>query len=347
MKIVHVLWGLQTGGTEYMLADIANNQSKTEKVFVIVVDDNVNQDVLKKFSSKISFFFCGRKKGRKSLLAFMKLNYFLFKIRPDVTHLHMGWGLGKIVLWPGKKVRTVHNTSNSCEEYYKFKRIFAISNAVAAEITAQGYDSVVVSNGINVNAVNRIKLKSFDDNFVHIIQIGRILLKQKGQDLLVEAVSQIEKLDKLKPFKIHFVGAGKDIDYLQKLVERNQLQNIFVFEGEKDRNWVYENLCNYDLFVQPSYFEGFGLTVAEAMAAGVPILVSDIEGPLEIISSPSKKLGWTFKKGDAADLSMKLVKFLNGEYDSGLLSDAVEHVKECYDVSTTAQKYIEEYKKIL
>ena len=77
------------------------------------------------------------------------------------------------------------------------------------------------------------------------------------------------------------------------MVQNLHLENEVVFEGLKDQSWVYQNLCNYDLFIQPSRYEGFGLTVAEAIAAKVPVLVSNIEGPLEIIDGG--RLGMSFE----------------------------------------------------
>lgn len=69
------------------------------------------------------------------------------------------------------------------------------------------------------------------------------------------------------------------------------LEDHVIFEGLKEQAWIYENLCRYDLFIQPSRYEGFGLTVAEAISAKVPVLVSNIEGPLEIIDGG--RLGMT------------------------------------------------------
>ena len=351
MRIAHVLWGLPIGGTECMLVDIVNEQIKTEQVSIVVVDDNVNTNLLKKIDPKVRVFFCKRKRGRKSVAAVIKLNYYLFKLRPDITHLHMGYGLGKIVLWPGKKVRTVHNTTNSPAEYYKFDKLFAISKAVQKEITSQGYESVLVSNGIKTNSV-KFSPTILKREPVNIVQIGRLHTKQKGQDLLIKAVDILNKtydLKKFTPFKIHFVGTGEDLPFLQDMIERCELQDFFCFEGLKNRDWIYEHLRDFDLFVQPSYFEGFGLTVAEAMAAKIPVLVSDVEGPLEILSSTSLNslLGWTFKVGDAQDLSCKIKQFLEGKYDTSLLDKAREHVEKCYDISSTVSKYLVEYRKML
>ena len=65
------------------------------------------------------------------------------------------------------------------------------------------------------------------------------------------------------------------------------------------------HLTDYDLFVQPSRWEGFGLTVAEAMAAGVPVLVSEGQGPAEV--TQGSRYGWLFANGDADDLQRQIV----------------------------------------
>ena len=100
-----------------------------------------------------------------------------------------------------------------------------------------------------------------------------------------------------------------------------------------------------ELFIQPSRYEGFGLTVAEAIAAKVPVLVSNIEGPLEIIDGG--RLGMSFENKMVKDCAEKIKQFiLNGRNDKQV-EDAYQYVKSHYDVSVTARKYIEVYKSIL
>lgn len=351
MKIAHILWGLSTGGTECMLVDIVNEQVKDNQVLVLVVDDNINKSLQKKIDPRVKFFCCKRKPGSKDVLAVLKLNFQLFLFRPSVTHLHMGYGLGRIVFWPGTKVRTVHATTNSSDEYHMFKRIFAISTAVKKEIKNQGYDSKIVYNGIKTQQVKNGKSNKKNDTCVHIVQVGRLLMREKGQNLLIEAVAQLKKSfgeEKIQPLKIHFVGFGADLEALQIMIDKYDLKNHFIFEGLKDRDWVYQHLCDFDLFVQPSYLEGFGLTVAEAVAAKVPVLVSDIDGPLEILTSKKKGklLGWVFKSGDVNDLSQKLAAFLENGYDQNLVEEAYVQVVENFDVCETANNYLLEYKNL-
>jgi glycosyltransferase involved in cell wall biosynthesis len=81
------------------------------------------------------------------------------------------------------------------------------------------------------------------------------------------------------------------------------------------------------------------------MAAKLPVIVSDIQGPMEVIGYG--KYGMSFKSGDANDLAEKLKTVLQGGYDYSLIEKAYQHVCEEYDVSTTAKRYLEEYRRVI
>ena len=97
--------------------------------------------------------------------------------------------------------------------------------------------------------------------------------------------------------------------------------------------------------MQPSRFEGFGLTVAEAMAACVPVLVSKNEGPLEIIDYG--KYGYEFENGDIHGCAEKIAMFLFKKNDLTVVQKALQHVSERYNVETTVRQYLRLYEKML
>ena len=144
---------------------------------------------------------------------------------------------------------------------------------------------------------------------------------------------------------MHFVGDGSDMNKLKELVIKLGLEDDVVLEGLKDRQWVFDHLCDYDLFLQPSDSEGFGLTVAEACAAKLPVLVSDIDGPLEVIDGG--KLGMVFRHGDADDLANKLYQFIRDGYEIPIVEEAYQNTLEHYSIAKTTQRYIEEYEKVI
>lgn len=344
MKIVHLLWSFSTGGIENMLVDIANEQIIENDVHIIIVNDMIDMHIKLKLDERIQFHSCNRPQGSKNPFYVIKLNYYLYRIHPDILHVHMGFGLSKLVFWNGIKVRTIHNTNNSSSEYKWYNRLYAISNTVNLFTQKQGYEAITIQNGIKTDDIRVKENYKRKESCIHVIQISRLLVKQKGQDLLLRAIAHC-KASGCKDFKLHIVGSGEDERMLKQMAFDLGINDDVIFEGCKDRNWVYENLANFDLLIQPSYFEGFGLTVAEAMAAKVPVLVSNIEGPMEIIDNG--RLGWLFKVGDFQDLADKIRFFLEGGYDYDILDKARTYIFSNYDVKNTAQKYMMDYKTLL
>lgn len=348
MNIAHLLWNLGTGGIETMLVDIANCQAsmpENHKVCIVVVNDLINEDVQKKLDLRVKVYLCGRKKGSRSLKPIFRLNSYLLKFHADIIHFHAP-GIRKMVLVPGKKVLTIHTTGYKSELGKGFDQLYAISNSVREEWLAQGVDTVVVANGIPCNDIV-VKEHYWNlDGVFKIIQVSRICLYHKGQDLLVKAIAKLRDAG-IKNIQVTFVGEGEDMPKLKETVAECGIEGAVEFLGLRDRSWIYPHLKDYDLFVQPSLFEGFGLTVAEACAAGIPVLVSENEGPLEIICNG--KYGATFKNKDIDDLAAKLKLIINGDYArlANITSEAREHVLNTYDVHITAKQYLDEYAKIV
>ena len=82
---------------------------------------------------------------------------------------------------------------------------------------------------------------------------------------------------------VAFIGEGDSRTFLEKMSADLNVADRVDFLGLKDRDYIYQHLCDYDLMCHPSRFEGFGLTVAEGMVAKLPVLVATGDGPYEII----------------------------------------------------------------
>ena len=97
--------------------------------------------------------------------------------------------------------------------------------------------------------------------------------------------------------------------------------------------------------VQPSLYEGFGLTVVEAMATRLPVLVSNIEGPMEIIENGN--YGYYFEKGDSEMCAEKILLLMNQSSSYTFKEKMVDNaafVRLKYNVKNTSRLYIENYK---
>lgn len=345
MRIAHILWSLGTGGTENMVVDIASVQAETEVVAIFVINDWVEDYMVKKLNPKVKLFLCKRKPGSRNPMPLVMLNYKLKAFKPDVIHTHSNRAINCVkTCWKVPIVRTSHGLWNSSHEFRRYKELIAISEAVRANMLKDGHDSTVIPNGIKVAAISNVKSQSFNDGRLHFVQVSRLHTKAKGQDTIVDAI-ELLKNEGINNVCMHFIGDGPSEDFLKQLVREKQLDDMVVFEGRVEQQEIYRRLANYDLFIQASRIEGFGLTIAEAMAAKVPVLVSDIPAPMEVIDNG--RLGTYFHVNDAEDLASKIKLFIKKGRNSNMIETAYKYVADHYDVSVTAMKYMEVYKNVL
>jgi glycosyltransferase involved in cell wall biosynthesis len=347
MKIIHIIFALQTGGTESMLIDIINEQVKTDAVSLWIVNKEINDDLFNKIDPRINVVKFDRIPSGRNPIPLLKLNYLLLRNKPDVIHFHNKKGIHLILPFFRKKTAwTIHDTKIQSPFLAKYKKLFAISDAVKQDILARyGLHSTVVHNGINTSLI-AVKEKQNEDSIFRIVQISRLEHLKKGQHILIEALRILVQDKKVSHIHLDFIGDGSSATFLKELVNQYHLNDYIRFLGAKEREYVYTHLCTYDLLVQPSLNEGFGLTVAEAMAAKVPVLVSDIEGPMEVIERG--KYGYFCATQDATDCADKIQFIMDyiGTTNKQMIENAYQQVHVKYDIKQTASTYLNEYKQL-
>lgn len=365
MKIVHVFWSLMFGGIETMLVNIANAQVQLgANVYIIIINDNCDSTLISALHENVKVVFLHRKLHSKGLQFIFKFNRTLLKIKPDIIHLHDPHLFGLIF---SRRLRnltcsTLHDVpygslcgssilqrkililnfrqSGNVAYLDRIPQVFSISNIVKKELLDKfGVNSIVINNGIDTSKFKQRQQKPAS-NPMKLVQVSRLEYKKKGQDLLIEAVAKLKGR-----IEVDFIGEGDGLAYLSDLSKSLRVEQYVHFLGKKTQSFISENLKDYDLFVQPSRYEGFGLTVAEAMAAGVPVLVTKGEGPAEITCNDT--YGWTFRNDDIGDLAHKIVN-VQEHYVTALdkADEARQYVCNNYDVAVTATRYLEEYTKM-
>jgi GalNAc-alpha-(1->4)-GalNAc-alpha-(1->3)-diNAcBac-PP-undecaprenol alpha-1,4-N-acetyl-D-galactosaminyltransferase len=113
----------------------------------------------------------------------------------------------------------------------------------------------------------------------HIISMGR-LCPNKGFQLLIEAFSELQKPH--VSLKLTIYGEGEMRERLEALIQDLHLTDQVFLPGMVTD--VEEALCAGDLFVFPSYYEGFPNALCEAMAVGLPVIASKCSGSVDIIT---------------------------------------------------------------
>lgn len=366
MKVTHIFWSLGFGGIETMLINIANAQAEAgAKVSIIIINDLCEESLVNALRKDVKLCRLNRKLHSKGFGFILKLNNELRRLNPDIVHLHSS-KLYKMI-WFRKYSReacsTLHDLPTgsvrregladlACKlvgrkqrhsnvvSINKIPKVFAISNAVQEALLRDYHvESIVVCNGI---MTKRFKQRSnqMPSTPLRIVMVSRLDHDKKGQDLLIEAAAQLRGR-----VSVDFIGIGSSMNYLQNLTEQLHIEKYIHFLGKQTQDYVAVHLADYDLFVQPSRWEGFGLTVAEAMAAHVPVLVSEGQGPAEVTCG--NQYGWLFANGNAQALAEQ-IDYITLHYEEVMdkADKARVYVQKVYDVSVTARKYLHEYEMI-
>lgn len=350
MKIAHFTFGLLTGGIETMLINIASYQcAMGEDVHIFIINDEVDPHLLSMIDPGVKVHFIGRKVGSKNLLLPLKVGWNLSKEGFDVIHLHH-WRQWPFVIsaCKRKKVCLTYHDSLPDRTFYGMSYIptlFAISNSVKNDLKEKlNRESTVVLNGIKVNDFRTRAFKSnVPSERPKIAILGRLVHIKKGQDLLIEAVNTLAERG-FDNFEVDVIGDGPSEQFLRSLVDKYSLSDRIHFLGNIEQQKVKSILADYDLLIQPSRLDGFALTVAEAMVAGVPVLVPESTGPFEVIGYG--KYGYSFVKGDSNSLADKIQELFSGGIDPVKTEKAYHYAMTSYNVENTARKYIEEYRKL-
>ena len=179
-----------------------------------------------------------------------------------------------------------------------------------------------------------------------ILFMSRIEPK-KGLDLLIPALKNI--LDSGIDFQFILAGSNpQDADYETQIKEKianSSLAKSTAITGFVSGDLKVELLAKADLFVLPSYYENFGIAVAEAMAAGTPVVISDRVHISEDIQQA--EAGWVgpLEVGAIASLIKSALLDPNERKRRG--SNAKAYAEKHYNWGAIAQRTIEAYRQIL
>lgn len=195
--------------------------------------------------------------------------YLISKLKgiPYIAHIHYianpsgPWGF---LLKPYKKW-FLKRVLKSAEEIICLSELQ--KKYIASEYTLPLESLIVIPNGV---AEKYFTEKKTSENAVpHLLFVGR-LVALKNLPLLIEAISQMQS-----SIFLDIVGEGEERNNLETLIQRYRLQNVKL-HGKKTGKELIELYKSANIFVLPSSQEAFSLAMLEALAAGLPIVASDL-----------------------------------------------------------------------
>ncbi len=315
---------------------------------------------------EISAHGLGLKWRRPDRLWFVR--QWLRALNPDIVHVHHTSSAALFACFmrygtSAKTVTTVHRDFRTLGRLQRqlFRMAITHSDVVLcnSESTRDSLDLAtfarspkirVLYNGVNFSdleaAVDAVRLAEAPvarchADVVHLGTVGR-LIPIKGIDTIIQALARQKAQG--RSFRLTIVGGGPDRGQLESLARQHDLSGEVRFTGPVSREAVYQQLAEFDIFVASSHSEGFCNAMVEAMAAGLPVVATDIAVFREILPSGHEQF---FTPGCADQLVDCLNRWWNDAAARQRCGDALrKRARQHFSLLTCADRHEALYRSL-
>lgn len=220
---------------------------------------------------------------------------------------------------------------------YYLKKILGLSkiNLVLCQNSYQylkqefNIESVIIPNFIDSYLIN--EQKNIRENLETICFVGRVSVAKGAREIFKIA----EEFPEIK-FKL----AG---EVSEEVISWKRLENI-EFLGMMEHNKIIELLDEADIFLFPSYTEGFSLALAESMARGVPAIATDVGANINMLENQG---GIVVKIGDINEIKLAIEKMKDFNIRNDMSKWCIKKVKDNYTINNVILKIKKQYKRII
>ncbi len=372
MKIMFLIFSFNTGGIERLLIDMCNTMvSQNHSVTLCVINKDYETPLFHELDPRVALLLFDRPMGDSKKLPYMqRLAKVIAGEKYDILHCQ---GLNCVIFSILAKLRYPHvrllNTVHDVNNFPRYTRtqillhntlcshIIAISKTVEQEILARGTSPEMVTTIYNAIDTERFSLCdhphisnarinpiSPEDPIV-IGNVARIIPAKKGQMVLLKAITRLKNTFP----NIHCYFAGEVAPHCEEqyqelldYVKTHQLEDHVTFLGNVTD--IPSFLATLDIFVLPSFYEGFGIALIEALSTGIPCVASRLDGPAEIMGNLNG--GLLFTPGDSDELADKITELVHNytAYNPSAISG---NIKRSYSIETLVEQHISLYRMLL
>ena len=365
MKVLHEFYELKYSGAEIKLRDLAGlfrDRGIESHVLSTGPEEGEFAGELRRVGCRIAhlsltrrFRFLGRYYG------------YLRKTRFDVVHIHLEhlsfWvALITRLAGVGRIVRSYH----SCFPYIGTVRVtniikrwitrrvlgvhnIAISAAVQENEARRFYNPCcLINNGVDLRAFARVELPEKNDLRARLglrpqelifIVVGACNGRKRHDDV-IRMIRDIKPQIPDLAMRLLHLGTGPLCEIEKTLAGELGVGPVIDFLGNQKN--VAQYLQAADIFLMPSENEGLSISLLEAMACGLPVVVSDIPPFRQIIEHDRN--GLVVSRGDAADLTARCVELAqSSDLRTRLGANARRTVEDCYSLTKMLQQTLAVY----
>ncbi len=350
INILYVITSLGLGGAERLLLSYISMLDQNKYNFFVCSLREKPDDLLTQISN-YSELTNLKVKNRFNPIVIYSLFKLFRRTKPDIIHTHLfqpRFYATVAHLFYRRSILITHKHNNVTPSKHNIflivemlsilfnKKVIAISEAVKK--TLQRYEFVsaekifVLHNGFEYQKYYKVANPKANNNGKIIIGTVCRLERQKGLIYLLSAIKIISA--KYPNVHLEIIGDGSLMQKLKDFSDKLGISNSVTFFGKfADVIPFYRRM---NIFVLPSIYEGFGIVLLEAMAAGIPIVATSVHGIKEVIVDGESGILVPPKKPDEIALAvLKLIedsqltnRLIENGFKRSELFDIKEHIKK-------------------
>jgi glycosyltransferase involved in cell wall biosynthesis len=326
-----------------------DNQHRTSKIFAERVANS---------GIRVASIQCRR---RFDWHAIQEIRRIIRELNIDVVNVHgykadfYGWaavkGLGVPLVatchaWQGRNLRLNIYAHVDHKLMKSFDALVAVSESIASLMRRFGISENrihMIGNGVDINRFRLPKTHSPNCAAAEKITIGVVgrLIPIKGMEYAIRAFRDVHS--RFPNTSLAIIGGGPLLSKLQSLASQMGLSENVTFLGERhDMPEVYASM---DVFVLPSLDEGTSMAILEAMAAGKPIVATDVGGTPLVVRHEQNGLLVQPKNVEA--LSTAILRLLEEPgLSMRLAANGMRYVEEHFSDRSMGRQYRDLYERL-
>lgn len=351
--IVIVIDNFKKGGAETLLTGILPDINKRFCIVIVTLSEEC--DFAEKDLTYYRRYCLGFKNKLLIFSCILKLKEIIKKHCPVIIHSHLFYSslISRLAAPKGTPVVYSLHGEMSKNAFVNSKLLLmlerktvrhnqipiAVSNVVLEDykrIVPNIDKSYVLKNYISSSFINHKQRKITNLNQLKLVAVGNIK-RAKNYSFLLKAFACLKELD--VTLDIYGYGNDKELKIIQNEIDKNELP--VSLKGRADN--VHEILPKYDLYVSSSIHEGFGLSVIEAMAIGLPLLLSNLPVFQEITFGNAL----FFEITDPLSLVRLIIEIIEKKHDLDYLSNTGLAISRKYSKEIYLEKLFDIYSSVL
>jgi glycosyltransferase involved in cell wall biosynthesis len=352
INLIHIgPYPLRGGGISSVTSLLADGQRRDPCLRVDVIPTSVDGGYIRKSVAMLKALAAIRRRCRREPTPVLHLHSSTgssFRRKALVVRMAATHSVPCLLHVHGSRLPDYYQTASSERRRWITRKLDHADHIVAVSATLQEFLQSVsqtpvelIHNAVDVDAFAHQRRY---ERGVNLLFLGGVALRDKGAFDLLDAFIQLRKETEDPSVRLTIAGGG-EVAQVRDVVAKHDLASVVEVTGWVDADRKQALLRDADIYILPSHNEGLPVSMLEAMASGLPVIVSPVGGIPEAISD--KLNGLIVQPRDVGGLA-QAIRLLHK--DAALrqrLGEAAQTtVREKFEINQALKRFMHLYRTL-